>query len=256
MTFKGFIFDVDGVLVDSPHELAWGETLRQLMETEWLDVARARSWRPEAYTSEVYQHCISGRLRAEGARTLLCNFGIPDRDGRRAKRLCELKQAMVVELIAAGRFRAFPDALRLLTAAKAAGGRLAAASSSMNAGAMLGAVRPDEVLGSKPGGPSLLGLFDVDVCGRNFNPGKPDPAIFLAAIAELRLQARECIVIEDAPAGVRAAKAAQAACLGIARLDNVKSLRGAGADWVVPSLDDVSVKQIPTGVELVVVQDA
>src|SRR4029453_488933 len=35
MTFQGAIFDVDGVLVDSPHELAWRESFRVLMETEW-----------------------------------------------------------------------------------------------------------------------------------------------------------------------------------------------------------------------------
>jgi beta-phosphoglucomutase len=35
MTFQGAIFDVDGVLVDSPHELAWRESLRRLMEGEW-----------------------------------------------------------------------------------------------------------------------------------------------------------------------------------------------------------------------------
>ena len=32
--FKGAIFDVDGVLVDSPHEAAWREALRELMESE------------------------------------------------------------------------------------------------------------------------------------------------------------------------------------------------------------------------------
>jgi phosphoserine phosphatase len=34
-TFRGAIFDVDGVLVDSPHELAWREAFKALMEGEW-----------------------------------------------------------------------------------------------------------------------------------------------------------------------------------------------------------------------------
>ena len=38
MPFEGAIFDVDGVLVDSPHERAWRESLRELMETEWSDI--------------------------------------------------------------------------------------------------------------------------------------------------------------------------------------------------------------------------
>ena len=36
--FQGAIFDVDGVLVDSPHELAWREALQELMEGDWSDV--------------------------------------------------------------------------------------------------------------------------------------------------------------------------------------------------------------------------
>jgi beta-phosphoglucomutase len=36
--FRGAIFDVDGVLVDSPHEKAWRESLRELMESDWQDI--------------------------------------------------------------------------------------------------------------------------------------------------------------------------------------------------------------------------
>lgn len=38
MGFRGAIFDVDGVLVDSPHERAWRDALRQLMDTDWHDI--------------------------------------------------------------------------------------------------------------------------------------------------------------------------------------------------------------------------
>jgi len=36
--FQGAIFDIDGVLVDSPHQKAWRESLRELMEGEWSDI--------------------------------------------------------------------------------------------------------------------------------------------------------------------------------------------------------------------------
>ncbi|MGO9295417.1 MAG: hypothetical protein ACLP52_16340 [Streptosporangiaceae bacterium] len=39
--FLGAIFDVDGVLVDSPHEKAWREALRRLMESDWRDIRDA-----------------------------------------------------------------------------------------------------------------------------------------------------------------------------------------------------------------------
>ena len=40
--FQGAIFDVDGVLVDSPHEKAWRESLRELMESDWSDIRERR----------------------------------------------------------------------------------------------------------------------------------------------------------------------------------------------------------------------
>ena len=46
-TFQGAIFDVDGVLVDSPHERAWRDSLRELMETEWSDIRDRTTWSPE-----------------------------------------------------------------------------------------------------------------------------------------------------------------------------------------------------------------
>ena len=53
--FAGAIFDIDGVLVDSPHELAWRETLRELMETSWAHIRPQTTWTPERFTSHVYQ---------------------------------------------------------------------------------------------------------------------------------------------------------------------------------------------------------
>ena len=61
--FRGAIFDVDGVLVDSPHEKAWRETLRELMESDWSDIRGATTWSPDAFTSLVYQEHVSGKPR-------------------------------------------------------------------------------------------------------------------------------------------------------------------------------------------------
>ena len=63
MGFRGAIFDVDGVLVDSPHEQAWREGLRQPMENEWADVLPRTSDSPEKFTPEVYQRVVSGMPR-------------------------------------------------------------------------------------------------------------------------------------------------------------------------------------------------
>src|SRR4051812_31329931 len=98
--FRGAIFDVDGVLVDSPHEAAWRETFRQLMEGDWADVREQSTWTPEGFTSGVYQAVLSGKPRMEGALAALEHFGVPD-PATRVDEYAERKQEMVVQLIEA-----------------------------------------------------------------------------------------------------------------------------------------------------------
>jgi len=64
--YQGAIFDVDGVLVASPHEQAWCETLRRLFDTEWSDIQSQTSYTPEGYTTAVYQEHVSGKPRMSG----------------------------------------------------------------------------------------------------------------------------------------------------------------------------------------------
>src|SRR5262249_24557894 len=142
--FQGAIFDVDGVLVDSPHEKAWREALRQLMEGEWSDIRDRTTWYPEAFTSRVYEEQMSGKPRMAGARAALDYFHVPDdEDEHRLLEYADLKQKMVVQLIEAGDFTAYPDALRFIIALKDAGLRVAAASSSKNADLFLRQIRLD-----------------------------------------------------------------------------------------------------------------
>jgi beta-phosphoglucomutase-like phosphatase (HAD superfamily) len=247
------IFDVDGVLVDSPHEMAWREGLKQLMEGEWSDIRGQTSWSPEAFTPQVYQREMSGKPRFKGAQAALEYFGVPDVE-RRTKEYGDRKQEMIVELIEAKQFEEFPDALRFVLKVKEAGILIAAASSSKNAGAFLRLVRLDE-FAEREGlsysflrpGYTLLDILDGDVSGRDFERGKPDPDIFLAAAEELGLTPAECFVVEDAANGIQAAKAGEMAALGIARADDEEALAEPGADLVVTSLDEVSIEALSEG---------
>ena len=99
--FRGSIFDVDGVLVDSPHERAWRDTLRDLMETSWSDIRSRTTYSSERFTARVYQNVVAGKPRMSGARAALDYFDVPDA-GTRVDRYAELKQQRVVELIEAG----------------------------------------------------------------------------------------------------------------------------------------------------------
>ena len=67
-------------------------------------------------------------------------------------------------------------------------------------------------------------------CGRDLRRGKPDPEIFVLAAAELGLPPARCFVVEDAPAGIEAARAGGMMALGVARLGDAELLRAAGAD--------------------------
>jgi beta-phosphoglucomutase len=254
MSFRGAIFDVDGVLVDSPHEQAWREALRQLMENEWSDILPRTSYAPEKFTPEVYQRVMSGKPRYAGARAALEHFSVPDAE-RRAKEYGDRKQTMIVKLIEASQFHSYPDALRFVLAVKDAGLRIAAASSSKNANAFLERIRLDEFVaeegllgyGFVRPGYTLLDILDANVSGRDFEQGKPHPEIFLTAAHELEVPPGESFVVEDAANGVQAAKAGNMVALGLARADDEELLLGAGADLVVTSLDDVSLGALADG---------
>lgn len=253
MSFQAAIFDVDGVLVDSPHEPAWRDALRELMEGDWADIAGRTSWTPDAFTSEVYQRELSGKPRMSGARDALAHFGVPDLE-RRTQEYADRKQRKIVALIEAGAFHAFPDALRFVLAVRAAGVPTAAASSSKNAGLMLRRIRLDTFVeehglasdGVTPG-LTLAGALDVDISGRDFAHGKPAPDIFLAAAAQLGEEPEVCFVVEDAVAGIEAARAGGMAGLGTARKDDVDMLQQAGATLVVTSLDEVDLDELMQG---------
>jgi trehalose/maltose hydrolase-like predicted phosphorylase/beta-phosphoglucomutase-like phosphatase (HAD superfamily) len=248
MVYHGAIFDVDGVLVDSPHELAWRDALRGLMEGEWRDIRDQTGWTAELFTPTVYQQHMAGKPRMAGARSALEHFGVPDVDAR-IERYAAAKQEHVLKLIQEGRFTAFPDALRFILAVKDMGIRVAAASSSKNAKLFLERIRLDTFAAEqrldygfiRPG-MMLLELFDADISGRDFPKGKPDPTIFLTAAEELGVIPSDCFVVEDASSGILAAKAGGMAGLGVARLDDRDLLLEAGADLVVTTLDDVSLE--------------
>lgn len=253
MMSRGAIFDVDGVLVDSPHERAWREALQELMETEWRDIRDQTTYSPERFTSAVYQAVMAGKPRRDGARSGLEYFHVPDAE-RRAEQYGERKQQRVVALIEAGEFHAFPDALRFALAVKASGIPMAVASSSKNAGLFLKKIRLD-VFAAERGLPydflehplTLQRLFDADISGRDFAHGKPDPEIFLTAAAELGMRPERCFVVEDATSGVQAARAGSMQALGVARLHDQALLKEAGADLVVTSLDEVAIDALPRG---------
>ena len=71
--------------------------------------------------------------------------------------------------------------------------------------------------------------------------GKPDPEPYLKGVASLGVAAKDCIVVEDAPAGIRAGKAAGARVIACRTTSPEQELRDAGADWIVDDCKSISV---------------
>jgi beta-phosphoglucomutase len=139
------IFDVDGVLLASPHERAWREALQDFAE-------------PDRFTTAIYQAHVAGKPRLEGARAALEALGVQNAE-RQTVAYAERKQKRLEELIQAGSVAAFPDALRFVQALGALGWSMAVASSSKNANQMMQAIHLDSAR-------SLLDAFCANVCGR------------------------------------------------------------------------------------------
>lgn len=248
MRFTGGIFDVDGVLLETPHEQAWRDALAQLMAGPWHALVPTTSYQPGAFTNAVYQNYVAGKPREAGAAAALDYFHIPDPDGSRARQYGDVKQALLERLAAAGDVRAYDDALRFLLHVKASGVRVCAASSSKNADNFLKAISVGTFCTRERlyypfvrAQTTLLDLLDADVDGLDVPRGKPDPALFLAAARALQTAPGQCFVVEDAAVGIEAAKAGGMYGIGVARHHDAELLRAAGADIVVERLDSIDV---------------
>jgi len=81
--------------------------------------------------------------------------------------------------------------------------------------------------------------FNTIVTGDDVTKHKPDPEVFLVASEKLGGTPEEIIVVEDAVAGCRAAKAAGMACIGVTSTFDGSTLKEAGADYIVEKTTDI-----------------
>ena len=87
----------------------------------------------------------------------------------------------------------------------------------------------------------ITGHFAVVITGDDVSRSKPDPAICRFSAQRLSIAPEHLVAVEDPVCGVRAAKGAGLCCLGLAPKENATSLTLAGANRVLPTLVDVSV---------------
>lgn len=244
----GFIWDIDGVVLDSPHEEAWRMTLAQ------------EPWNTEGLTSDFYFTHVASRPRYEGANNILDLLGVYERLGagtnqeRTAllERYASEKDALIKELISKGEFKLFTDAVALLLKARRAGILQAAASASKNAATMLRNVTRSRVLrevgddfGAMSEGDTLYSMFDFDACGVDL-PGKVQMLEYAArGLDEMTDEGIErYFVFEDAASGMEAAKSLGYLAVGVWRLGDREALEKAGADVVVDDLGELELEDL------------
>jgi len=203
-TMRAGLFDLDGVIVDTAkfHYLAW----RELANGLGFDI-----------TEEQNEH-LKGISRMESLERILTMGGVTLPDDEKL-RLATIKNGRYVEMVKQmPASEILPGARDYLLQLRGRGVKIALGSASKNAELIL------ENLGIRE-------LFDAVIDGNKAIQSKPDPQVFLLGAGALGIAPNDCVVYEDAAAGIEAAKAAGMHAVGIGRPENLPR-----ADLVVPGL--------------------
>lgn len=180
------LWDMDGVIVDSGplHFLAWREALKQ----EGVRLSE-----------EDFRRTFGQRND-----TIIADLVGPDVPAERASAIGEAKERRYRALVRQKGIDALPGALGWIRRLHGRGVPQAIVSSAPleNITTIL------ECLGA-------TGFFQVLVSGEQVSRGKPDPESFLLAARQVGVPPERCVVVEDAPAGVEAARRAGMACLAL-----------------------------------------
>ncbi len=209
---RGVIFDLDGVLVttDELHYRAW----KELADAERIHFDRTINER------------LRGVSRMASLAILLEKATRSYTEAQR-QALAERKNARYRELLATlSPADVLPGAREMLDGLRRRGVRVGLASSSRNAPLIL----------ERTG---LAGAFDAVVDGNDITQSKPHPEAFLLAAQRLGLAPRECLVVEDAMAGILAGRRAGMAVFGIGTPETLP-----GVERVAGSLADVTVDEL------------
>jgi len=222
MTLDALIFDVDGTIADTE------ETHRQAFNAAFIQFGLWWDWSPQKYAELL---AISGGK--ERIEHYIGTLGLPAAERRRLKELVPAihasKTRLFTELIADGRAPLRPGVARLIGEARAAGVRVAIASTTTGANV--------EALISAHLGRDAYRGFAVIACGDQVQAKKPAPDIYQLVLGALRLPAAACVAFEDSENGVRAAKAAGLYTVATPTMWTAAQDL-AGADLLLPSLGD------------------
>lgn len=211
MTLAGVIFDLDGVIIDTVplHFQAWKKMFAEYGKD---------------FTFDDYKIKVDGILRFDGARAILRDLSDEGIEAAAAK-----KQQYFLEFLDAQGVPLYQETIDFIEELREADISTAVISSSKNCRDILRRI-------------GIIHLFKAVVSGDEIVRGKPSPDIFLLAAERMRLAPGQCVVIEDAIAGIQAARKAGMKCVGFDRYDDSRRL--AHADIVVRSAAELTVARL------------
>jgi sugar-phosphatase len=208
---SALLFDMDGVLIDSTPAVA----------RVWHGWAVEHGFDPETVV-----HLAHGRPSRTTIRELLPNGDI-DREDREVERR-EMEDLDGVVLL--------PGARQLLNVLPPERWTIATSCT-----------RPLAEVRLRAAG---LPIPKMMITSNDVKIGKPDPEPYLKAAAKLGFAASDCVVVEDAAAGVRAGKAAGARVIAFLTTMNRRDLEDADADWIMQNCADIAASSNGGGLEL------
>ena len=210
MVIKAFLFDLDGVLTDTSelHFLGW----KRLAEEEGILFTREDN------------EALRGVSRRESLNLLLQGRQVSD---QQAQEMMERKNGYYVELVRQMTpADLLPGAREMIEDIRRLGLKQAIVSSSKNAWLVLERLQIGE-------------LFDAVIDGNARARSKPHPDLFILAAQAVGVPLQNCLVVEDAQAGVQAAHAAGMPALGLGPQERVGA-----AELVFPSLADHTAREV------------
>lgn len=188
MAEKGFIFDLDGVIVDTAkyHYLAWKKLADQL----GFDFTHDHN---ELFKGVSRKKCLEILLDIGNVKSTAEQFDswMIEKNIDYLEYIEKMDESEIL-----------PDVPKILDYLKESNFPIALGSASKNARPILEKV-------------NLIHYFDAIVDGNNVSKAKPDPQVFLFAAEQLKVNPKECIVFEDAIAGIQAANNAEMTSIGI-----------------------------------------
>ncbi len=216
MDLMACIFDLDGVIVDTAkyHFLSW-KRLADELGVEF---------------DELVNEKLKGVSRLESLENILSRGNLKFNEAKKLSLATRKNDWFIEYLIKMSKDEILPGVSEFLDSLDRSGIKMAVGSASKNARLAL-----DKI--------NLIDRFDTIVDGNMVTKAKPDPEVFLLAADKLGVDPKNCIVFEDAVAGIQAAHNGSMLCVGVGKSEVLLE-----ADYVISTFAGFNINKLLNGI--------